>query len=35
LAARILMPVERWSIRWSRAVGNHRRRPRKLATTPT
>ena len=35
LAARLLMPVERWSIRWSRAVGNYRLRPRVLATTPS
>ena len=35
LAARLLMPVERWSIRWSRAVGNYQLRPRPLATTST
>ena len=35
LAARLLMPVERWSIHWSRAVGNYRLRPRPLATTPS
>lgn len=32
LAARLLMPVERWSIRWSRAVGSYRFRAHPPAT---
>ncbi len=34
LAARVLMPVERWSIRWSHAVGKYRFGARSLAATP-